>query len=542
MMKNYFSRAALLLGAAAFIGASANAEETKGAWRNVNHLLTNVAGVNAGQTNGWSGIVTGSSDAIAEIFQGAGLFYYVVPDAPAGEYTFTAQAFTRVWSAPEAYQLRKDGKEDINCYVFLNDTEVKMKSLFDGTDQDLMDAEGNYVWGLVPNSLGEARTFFDAKKYTNTVTVNHPGGDLYLGFRNYGTNLDFSVIHFNGDYPEWTAFGDATLTGPNGAVTLPEIGGYDMEADWTLLNVQQDKKGRGIRYGAVWSKTNASMYQLGQTITLEPGKYRFALQGLNEHFLGSASGYCVPMKGAFADRTDLNPKSAYDLYFDGGTELGSGAVTGDQAWDPTTFYPVNALEAYLCFYYGTSRAGGFDEGSYVNYWPEEYEGKNLAGEEVSFPALAEGQWAQTKLKNVFDEKLDTYVQCNNYKDEDGDWVYTWIDEQGNAQPSWWESGCNFMVSKFFMENPDLYQNYVELEITGTEAQEVTFSWRKDVNQNNYWQCAFDVRLEKWDADYTGYVPGSEMAGIDEVADDEDANAPVEYYNLQGVRVQNPSNG
>ena len=99
-----------------------------------------------------------------------------------------------------------------------------------------------------------------------------------------------------------------------------------------------------------------------------------------------------------------------------------------------------------------------------------------------------------------------------------------------------------MAVKFFLENPDLYQNYVELEITGTEAQEVTFSWRKDVNQNNYWQCAFDVRLEKWDADYTGYVPGSEKAGIDEVAADEDANAPVEYYNLQGVRVQNPSNG
>ena len=43
MMKNYFFRGALVLGAAAFIGTSAlSAEETKGAWRNVNHLLTNV--------------------------------------------------------------------------------------------------------------------------------------------------------------------------------------------------------------------------------------------------------------------------------------------------------------------------------------------------------------------------------------------------------------------------------------------------------------------------------------------------------------------
>ncbi|MDE6801851.1 MAG: hypothetical protein K2J06_03700, partial [Muribaculaceae bacterium] len=33
----------------------------------------------------------------------------------------------------------------------------------------------------------------------------------------------------------------------------------------------------------------------------------------------------------------------------------------------------------------------------------------------------------------------------------------------------------------------------------------------------------------------------EKAGIDEIASD-DANAPVEYYNLQGIRVENPANG
>lgn len=35
--------------------------------------------------------------------------------------------------------------------------------------------------------------------------------------------------------------------------------------------------------------------------------------------------------------------------------------------------------------------------------------------------------------------------------------------------------------------------------------------------------------------------GGEGAGIDEIATD-NANAPVEYYNLQGVRVENPANG
>ena len=97
-MKNYFFRGALILGAAAIIGTSTvNAEETKGAWRNVNHLLKNVSGI-----DGWSGNATGGSDAVAEIFCGAGVFYRVIPDAPAGQYTFTAKALNRPGSAEAA--------------------------------------------------------------------------------------------------------------------------------------------------------------------------------------------------------------------------------------------------------------------------------------------------------------------------------------------------------------------------------------------------------------------------------------------------------
>ncbi|MCM1449752.1 MAG: phosphodiester glycosidase family protein [Clostridiales bacterium] len=35
---------------------------------------------------------------------------------------------------------------------------------------------------------------------------------------------------------------------------------------------------------------------------------------------------------------------------------------------------------------------------------------------------------------------------------------------------------------------------------------------------------------------------TESAGIDEIVNDENSNAPVEYYNLQGMRVMNPANG
>ena len=40
--------------------------------------------------------------------------------------------------------------------------------------------------------------------------------------------------------------------------------------------------------------------------------------------------------------------------------------------------------------------------------------------------------------------------------------------------------------------------------------------------------------------YTFEVPG-DLTGIESV-DAEEVEAPVEYYNLQGVRVMNPENG
>ena len=39
-----------------------------------------------------------------------------------------------------------------------------------------------------------------------------------------------------------------------------------------------------------------------------------------------------------------------------------------------------------------------------------------------------------------------------------------------------------------------------------------------------------------------YIEEFDFAGIDNVEADEDVNAPVEYYNLQGIRVENPQNG
>ena len=74
----------------------------------------------------------------------------------------------------------------------------------------------------------------------------------------------------------------------------------------------------------------------------------------------------------------------------------------------------------------------------------------------------------------------------------------------------------------------------------TEPSTVTIGYHKDLNQNNYANPVFDFKLEYFDPNYSGY----DVTGGSGVADlvVEDENAPVEYYNLQGIRVANPENG
>ena len=517
-MKKIYFRGALLLGAAAVMGTmSMSAQTEAGAWRNINHLVKNVSGI-----EGWSGVATGADAAakVGEIFYSAGLIYYVVPDAPEGQYTLTANAFYRAADAPSAATARKNGKETVNAKLFIDDSEAAIKSLFDGAEDEkaLFDAEGNYVWGLVPNSLAEARTAFDAGKYANTITANHAGGDLYIGLRNYGNpdGLD-----------EWTAFADFKLTGPKGEVTLPAIADFSKDAGWDVRNKDLGNKGRGLQNGGVWSKTNASIYNHAQTIeNLPAGKYRFVVNAFNCHFLGSHNGYYIPMKGAFEEKVG---KSAKDMYEEGAKEYPAGQVKGGEEYNPSMYYPVEALEAYVFMNVGVKRPGGFDEGEYYNYWMEEYEDING----VHYPEMAAGQAIEKKVKNLFEENLAEYPDANNYK-VDGKWRYT----DGEGNPIWWESGNNREAAALFVAHPELYLNIVELELT-EESNTLTFGIRKDVNQNNYWQPYFDVRLERWDPEYKGYTPS---AGISDIVADNEEDAPVEYYNLQGMRVNNPACG
>lgn len=511
MKNNYLKRGALILGAVALLGtASANAE---GAWRNVNHLAHNFAGF-----EGWNGCATGGAEGVGEIFYSAGLVYKVLPDMPAGTYTLTANALYRPQGAPENLVSKKAGTEVRNAFIFINDTEEAVKNLFDEYDMaELENEKGEYTWAA-PNDLAAVRTAFNAGKYANSITVEHPGGDLYVGIRNKG--------NLNG-LDEWLAFGDFKLSGPNGNIELPAFENYNRDANWNVQNMDNGAKGRGIQNGGVWSKTNASIYNHSQTLEgLPAGKYRLVVTGWNCHFLGSYNGYYVPMKGAFEH---IIGQSAKDMWDANATEYPAGQVKGGEAYNPSMYYPVEALEAYVYMNIGEKRRGGFDEGSYVNWWMEGY----MDGDDFVEAPLVEGVEAvQTKIKNLFEEKLDVYPDANNHLNAAGNWAY-----MEGENPKWWESGCNRESAAFLVANPTMYENVAELELK-EESNTLTFGVRKDVNQNNYWQITLDWRLERYDDSYVGYKPNAGVEDVEVV----DNNAPVEYFNLQGVRVANPENG
>lgn len=501
MKLNYMKRAALALGAVAILGTTAGFAQEKGAWRNINHKLHNVS-----RCDGWSGVLTGSAFNIGEVYTGACLVYQVIPDAPAGTYTLTAHAFNRSSDAPLAFAARQNGEEGSNANLFINGSEAPIKSLFDLegiTDADLLDGDNNYKWGVVPNSLEEARALFDQGKYFNTITVEHPGGDLVFGVRNYGNP---NILHV--ENREWTAFGDFKLVGPNGEVEIAnpnfEFSGDDW---WDTKNIAGADKGRGNHNGALFSKTNASPYNFGQTLENMPaGKYRFVVTGFNNHFLGEENGFFVPMKGAWEW---VEGKSGKDYYEEGATSYPMGQYKGGEEWVPSGWANVEVLEAYVYINEGIKEIGFLNENN-INVWEELVNGK------------------QTRIMNIFDEKLDQYPHSNNYMTADG--TFRYLNEDGT--PMWWESGMEYEAVAFFIAHPDMYQNVVEMEFTG-ESNTFTVGTRKDFNQNNFWQPTFDWRLEYWDPEYVA---------VESVNGDMDMNAPEEYYNIQGIRVAEPSNG
>lgn len=473
-MKNlYFKKSALALGIAA-IASGAFAQES--AWQQIN-VLKNPAFI-----PGWNGALAATGDGVGEVWSGAFELYQIVENAPAGQYTLTANAFYRYAGNEDAKENMGNGANH-NAFIFVGDAKSAVVGLFDNGESLPEEGETFDATKHSPNSLTEANAAFEAGRYVNTVTFNHPGGDLRLGIANTGGRAD-----------EWTAFDNFKLVGPDGEIAL-ENGDFseglnvDKDQDiWNCANIDMSNKAPDAnKQGGVYRKTNASAYNFGQQIELPAGKYRFGVQSfLRYGGAGNVEGKYVTCKGEWA------------------------WVDGESPLD--RFNNNTEEEKHNAYIYVTD-GYDLDLDDVTPLKPADEDGAKY-GKEDAF-------YNQTAIKSLFAEDLDSYPDNEPSTADVTEEGYGWVD-----------SGFEYQAAAFFINNPDLYRNYVEFELT--EPTKVWVGMKKDVNAPaEYWNPFRDFTVEK-------YVGGDNTGVNDIISDDE--NAPVEYFNLQGVRVANPENG
>ena len=154
------------------------------------------------------------------------------------------------------------------------------------------------------------------------------------------------------------------------------------------------------------------------------------------------------------------------------------------------------------------------------------------------------EWVETTgLTNIYDHTTDHHLFINT---TEGHEIYI-TDQLSGSRP---KSRINTTVGMFMdydpihilgmEDNAILYgEQYSGTPTCGTDADgnkiidlgSAVMIW---IPQNGEW-------LGPW-SDDTFLITIPAPASINEIADDDEENGPVEYYNLQGIRVDNPSEG
>lgn len=466
----------LFLAAAAVCSV---APATAGQWVDVTPTYLH----NPGYIPNWSG-KCGNIGVVAECYNSAFMMRQTIKNLPAGTYTFAAKAFYRC--SDNAYsQANMSGTANHNAYIFANGEQTLVEGLFDT-------AAASY-----PNSMDEARAAFDAGRYNNTVTVTlAQPGDIELGIANRGGMID-----------EWTCFDDFTLTGPNGAVAIPNgdfsqgfntTKGADAVNPWDAANVEGAYKGfnNDANNGnqGTWIKSNASPYDYGQLCVVPAGTYRFSVSAFVTPGLGLTDAVGVDIKNGWHIATDVT-ESALTNYNNG------------------LYNDENAAYVY----------------AYLNTDPQNVKlGEGDMG--------TENAYTKTKIKAIFD--VDKATIGGAYPEMEP------LVEPANAPEGWqhvdgamdWEdSGNGRQAASVFVKYPEAYRNYVTITVPEGHTQGIFVGYKKDNNKPAKYCNPYNLfKLEK------ANVAGIQNVTADEAFDDE--NAPREYYNLQGARVMEPTEG
>ena len=495
MRTNYMKRNLLLAGAAVAMAVSANA----GNWVDVTHKYVK----DAAYIPGWQGVISAVGEGVGEVWDGAFRLYQVIPDAPAGKYTLTCNALYRCGKVKYTFENMK-GKADLHtAYIFIGDKKEPVMGIADGT---LVTAAKSYdendnpkeweafdVAKHAPNGLGEAKASFEAGNYKNTITAEHKGGDLIIGIANTGCYND-----------EWCAFDNFKLTGPAGEVALVNgdfSQGIDSKRSWDNVNSENKEKTPDMQKdgagGGDYRKCGGSPYKYGQKVKLPAGKYRFGM--LTFHRYGST----------------LSPEGKYFNHKSGEETQAYGVANRTpKDWFEKKDYDTQKYDhAYL---FMSQNAACPKDLNFSEDLGDLTEGKDIRVRIKDCWEICNGNYDEMPQNSTYgkDAKVENY-------------------ETKNKCMSWHDSGFEREAAAAFVNEPEKYYQYVEFELPA--ETEVWIGMGKNSNTSDgYWHAWADQTLKVWDEN----AQGSAVNEIEMV----DENAPVEYYNLQGVRVANPSNG
>lgn len=494
MLKNYIKRSLVLFGAAA-VAATASADYVD---------VTNQYMKEPCYLPGWQGVVSAVGEGVGEVWNGAFRLYQVLNDAPAGEYTLTCNAFYRCGNN-DFTKLNMPGNADLHkAYIFVGTAKTPVVGVLDNGEV-FPNWDGGETFDATkhaPNGLGEANAAFAAGRYVNTVKFTYDGeGQLVFGICNTGCYHD-----------EWCAFDNFKLVGPNGEIAV-ENGdfstGIDSKRAWDNVNADNGQKTPDMQKdgsgGGDYRKCGGSPYKYGQQVTLPEGKYRFGM--LCFHRYGSE----VDAAGNY-----YNHKWPCDIV--------DGAY-GSVNRTPKDWFDAKDYEDQVDY-----------DHAYIFMSKNEACPKDLNWSE-DIGDLTEGVDIRTRVKDCWEicnGDLAAMPHNNPVRvagNESGEWADVIPYETVNKVVYRNDSGSEREAAAAFVNEPEKYYQYVEFELPETTT--VWVGMGKNSNTGDgYWHAWADQKLEK-------YVAG---AGVEDIVVAEDENAPVEYYNLQGVRVANPENG
>lgn len=499
MLKNYMKRSAMLLGAAA-VAASAYA----GAYVDVTRQYLQ----DPTFIPGWQGYIAAVDHGVAEVWCGAFKAYQNLGEQPAGHYVLTANALYRCGGNNYSIE-HQDGNADLNtAYIFINDKKEPVTGLTAELKARPGDGEAFDPAKHFPNGLEEANKSFAAGKYANKVEFDHQGGELIIGICNTGCYYD-----------EWCAFDNFKLTKDGAEVTENGIvngdfsTGIDFKRSWDNVSTENKEKTPDInRKGGNYRKCGGSPYKTAQQVELPAGKYYFSM-------------LCFHRYGSTVDENGVQ----YDHKWPGAAKPGYGCMSrSPKDWFEAKDYDEVGEDRY--------------QHAYIFMSKNETCPKDLGYEDVDMGDLKDNVDVRTRVKDCWEicngdlsimpdnnprEALEEYHNAG----KPDQLQYTVKNKCTTAD----DSGSERESSAAFVNEGEKWRQGVEFTLDA--PTKVWIGLGKNQNTGDgYWHAYTDIKLQKWD--------DNAQSGVDNIALDTeiDENAPVEYFNMQGVRVAEPTTG